>query len=67
MVESTVTTRAFQCANDAIFPGSAADRGMRFAFDRGSPQDLQVSRSVHIPEPTFEDVAIMVEVTKDIL
>ncbi|WP_280113142.1 hypothetical protein [Mesorhizobium japonicum] len=40
---------------------------MRFAFDRGSPQDLQVSRSVHIPEPTFEDVAIMVEVTKDIL
>ncbi|WP_280178204.1 MULTISPECIES: hypothetical protein [Mesorhizobium] len=40
---------------------------MRFAFDRGSPQDLQVSRLATISERTFKDAAIMVEVTKDIL
>jgi len=58
MVESTVTTRAFQCANDAI--GSANGSGNAFRFDLESPQDLQVSRLVRIPEPTFEDVATAV-------
>ena len=59
MVESTVTTRAFQCANDAIFQAVPTDRDA-FRFDLESPQDLQVSRLVRIPEPTFEDVATAV-------
>ena len=54
-------------AADAIFQAvPRIGESVSLSVD-GSPQDLRVSRVVHVPDGTLEGAAIIVEVTTNVL